>query len=875
MTLLPKIRHPGSRQWLDRFLHGSLAHYSTCLPKRFGGLSGFLLRRLFAGVRFDSHQEELLRSLPPDAVVAFVNKHRSRFEYMLYHTRLKAAGLTNPSIGFNYRVFFLQPLAQTLRIVVAHLIYVWKHHHRQDPYTNGFYEERLLEGDGAFISLVQKHEFIRRFVKSGPDPLRFLLALQQKTDRPVIIIPMLMFYGRTPLPSQPTLVDLIFGPEQKPGVLRRLTTILRKPQKTFFEMSKPVWLKEILQQPDYQGLDLGVQALMLRRDLLKQVNRHRRSITGPIQKTHLELSQDILTGDRLQHFMARYANRRKLSLYKARLEAMNYLDELAARPTPMVVEIGLRLVHWLQNQLFDGLSVNTERMAELKEASLKGPLIILPCHRSHLDSLLVSATLYDNHFSPPLIFAGKNMAFWPMGIFFRRLGAFFVRRSFKGAFFYAMVLSEYIHWILKEGHHVEVFIEGTRSRSGKLMPPQAGMLAMLINAVKDGACQDINLVPVSIGYDRVPEETAYLSEAEGGKKKPESLRGLIGARKLLKRRYGRIYVRFARPAALSDLLSAEGTSLTEMTSKDINRFSRTLGERVMHAISGESVVTPHALAACALLAKSRPAVTRKKISFAIGAYLAHMNSRDIALADTLQMDPKRAIDSALADYIHRKLIEAPTAPPEALEEAVSYRINTTKRTILAYYKNNCINHFVPAALTAVLIMRKESFQFSTEALHVGYGFLADMFAGEFTFTQDHPPAYTVRKTVKAFIDDAILMPHPTLPDTYQLTASGHRKLAYFAGMIRPFLESYWVALMHLKGLKPEKAKKQIDHKHIHATGLQLFKQQRIECSEALLAPNLTNAVEYFNRAGIRSADDAEAIEATETTLVELLQVFSG
>ena len=875
MGMLPKMKHPGSRQWLDRFLRGSLNHYSTCLPRRIGGLPGLMLRRLYAGVQIDAHQEHMLGSLPPDAVVAFVSKHRSRIEYLLYHSRLSDAGLPFPSIGFNYRVFLLQPLIQNLRILASHVIHFWRHRRGRDPYTNGYYAEQLLNGSGAFISLVQKREFIRRFVKLGPDPLRFLIDLQQQTDRPVVIIPMIMFYGRAPLPSQPTIVDLLFGPEQRPGLLRRLSTLIRKPEKTFVEISKPMWLKDILEQPGYAGRDLAIQALRLRRDILHQANQQRRSITGPIKKTNLELKQDILTGERLQQFMTRYARRRDISLHKARQEAMNYLDELAARPTPMVVEFGRRLVSWLQNQLFDGISVNTERMAALKEASLNGPLIILPCHRSHLDSLLVSATLYDNHFSAPLIFAGKNMAFWPMGILFRRLGAFFVRRSFKGAFFYAMVLTEYIHWILKEGHHVLVFIEGTRSRSGKLMPPQAGMLAMLLHAVKAGACQDISLVPVCIGYDRVPEETAYLDEAEGGKKKPESFRQLIGARKLLKRRYGRIYVRFSQPLALSDMLAAKGTPIVDMTSKDVNRFSHTMGARVMHAIDSESVVTPHALTACALLATARPAVSRKQLSFAMDTFLAHLNRRNAELADTLQMDPTRAIDSALSDYMSRKLIEAAALAAESLESAGAYRIPTAKRAGLAYYKNNCINRFVPAAFTSLLILRKESFQFSAEALHDGYDFLADMFAGEFTFSPDNPHAFTVRKTVKAFIDDAVLMPHPTLPDTYRLTASGYRKLALFAGLIRPFLESYWVALVYVKGLQPGKAKKKMDLKRVQATGMALYKKRRIECREGLLAPSLSKAVEYFNQAGFASSDDAVALEQVEKTLTGFLQTYSN
>jgi len=311
-----------------------------------------------------------------------------------------------------------------------------------------------------------------------------------------------------------------------------------------------------------------------------------------------------------------------------------------------------------------------------------------------------------------------------------------------------------------------------------------------------------------------------------------------------------------------------------MTSKDINRFSRTLGARVLNAIDGESVVTPHALAACALLAEARPAVPGKRVTFAVDTYLSYMQLRGITPADSLQMDPERAIDTALADYLNRKLIEVPGAGGDGGPESSTYRIHTAKRGALTYYKNNCINRFVPAAFTALLIMQKESFQFSTESIHEGYGWLADAFSGEFTFSPDQPHVFMVRKTVKAFIDDAILMPHPTLPDTYRLTAAGYRKLALFAGLIRPVLESYWVVLVHLKGLKPAKARKKSDHKHILATGQLMYKQRRIECREALLAPPLSSGLEYFNRIGIHSAEDAALIEAAETTLTAFLQTFS-
>ena len=146
-----------------------------------------------------------------------------------------------------------------------------------------------------------------------------------------------------------------------------------------------------------------------------------------------------------------------------------------------------------------------------------------------------------------------------MGPVFRRFGAFFVRRSLKGAVFYARVFSEYIHMLLDQGFNIAVFIEGTRSRNGKLLLPKLGMLAVLLNAVRNGACDTSNFVPVFIGYDRVPELGSYIHEMQGGRKEPENFLQMIRARKLLKKRFGKIYLTFCAPISLKDLARRHGT----------------------------------------------------------------------------------------------------------------------------------------------------------------------------------------------------------------------------------------------------------------------------------------------------------------------------
>ena len=201
----------------------------------------------------------------------------------------------------------------------------------------------------------------------------------------------------------------------------------------------------------------------------------------------------------------------------------------------------------------------------------------------------------------PHIAAGKNLSFWPLGPIFRSGGAFFIRRTFKGAVLYSKVFSEYVYKILEEGFNIEFFIEGGRSRTGKLLQPKLGLLSILLSAFREGGGDDLIFVPVFIGYDRVLEESAYLHELEGGEKKPESLLQVIKARKFLKRRYGRIYIRFHDGISLNDLLAQQGKTIQEMTVKEQNGLCRQLGYQLVNAIDNVSVITPHAVVAGAIL----------------------------------------------------------------------------------------------------------------------------------------------------------------------------------------------------------------------------------------------------------------------------------
>jgi len=847
-------------KWIYKVLKGTHNHYSCYLPKTLGVVVTLILRLFYSGIKTDKGQTDVLQQLQDDAVIVYATKFKSYFEYLFYYIRYQKINLPYPQIGFDYSVFLWQPLSRLIRMFVAHFDFFVRRRTLPDPYESGYIGQALLENKAGFLSLVSRKGFYRRFVKAQTDPIQYLIELQKSTDRPVYVVPQLMFFSKNPHRASPTLIDILFGPEDKPGRIRRLFGLFKNPGKVFFELSEPVNLKTYLQDDSVKNQPLVYQSLMLRRNLLVQLNRHRQSITGPVRKTRQELKESILTGSRFQQFMDTYSKNRELPIHEVRKKADAYIEEIAAGYNPAYIRIYSAIVGWIIRTIFDGVTINNNALNKIKRLSLKGPLILIPCHKSHIDYLILSYLLYHNNMPVPLVAAGKNLSFWPMGPMFRSGGAFFIRRSFRGAVLYSKVFAEYIHKLLEEGFNIEQFIEGGRSRTGKLLMPKLGLLSILLNAYKNGACEDMIIVPIYIGYDRVLEEKSYLQELEGGQKEPENLRGVIKARKFLKNRYGKIYIEFNEPILMNELLEKFGTPLTEMKPKDQNALCRNLGYRVINSINRAAVVTGYGLVASAILNCSRDRFSYNQMMSIIETYIKHLTTQNAKLADTLVLDHVHAIQHALDTYVQSKFIESVSKDKDTPYSERNYKINVARRPSLEYYKNNCIAFFIPAAFTAMAILEKDAFQFSAADLHSDYKFLQSFFKFEFAYDVDQTPEYYVRKAIKAFIDDAILMPHQTIPDTYNVTSSGLRKLKLFSIFLKTYFESYKIVINFLQRNSQNSIKAKERVKKIEARANRMYKRQEIEHPEALSKVSYQNAVDFFSSQGIKGSDDVEKID---------------
>ncbi len=848
------------RSMIECMLKNTHDYFLCFYPGNSGYFIRKLIQRLVNKLNFDEHNIEKIRALPKDSILVYACKNKRTLDFIYFHTKLKSLDLPYPQIGFDFRFFFLLPVKRLLRFFLSQADYFFHHFHFMDYYSTGYATKELINGKAGFISLIEEEDFYKRFINETPDPLYILIELQKQIDKPIIIIPENIIYVTKPMRKNPTLSDILFGTHEKPGLIKRFFIIMRHPEKIRVEIANPVVLSEFLSNPEIQQLDSEFQTHKLRKYLVDILNRQRRSITGPVLKSRQEITEDILTRKSLREYLAQYASENNMPLSKTHKKAAGYIKEIAANYNLKVINFGNWLLTWVFKNIFDDLVLDQKEINRMREASTKAPLILIPCHKSHLDYLLLPYVMFRNNMPCPHIAAGKNLSFWPLGPLFRGAGAFFLRRTFKGAPLYSRIFEAYLEKLLYEGFNIKIFIEGGRSRTGKPLTPRPGGLAMLINACLNGACEDLYFVPIFIGYDHVLEEDAYLKELEGGKKNPETLKGLISTRKFLKKKYGKVYMKFDKPLSLKEYIKEKNIVLSRTSKEEYMKFVKSFGYRLINAINANAVVTPHGIIASAILNCSKNSFVKQQMIARVNAYMSILNFMNAELSDTLTMDPDNTFNSVIKNFISRNFIELADEDEAEITDNTVFIVKNNKRAILDYYKNSVISFFVTYAYTAVAILEMDRFKFSSSDLVIRYRFLEKMFMDEFFFDEETTCEQQISTCIKGFMNDGILVPDSSDPDMFQITSSGLRKLKWFAAFLKPFFESYKTVLLYFEKYEAGRHEGKDRLKKIHSLGTKLYKGRIITLKESLSLINYKNAVSYFTKNSIKGSQDNIQIE---------------
>ena len=454
---------------------------------------------------------------------------------------------------------------------------------------------------------------------------------------------------------------------------------------------------------DSHGTDASI-AHKLARVARIHFSRQKLAASGPNLPQRYQLFQRLMNSPAIEKAIADEAASKNISLEKARKEAHDMLDEIAADFSYSLVKKGDRVLGWLWNRIYQGLNINNA--ATVRRLAQDGhEIVYVPCHRSHMDYLLLSYVLYHEGMVPPHIAAGINLNFFPAGPIFRRGGAFFIRRSFKGNKLYSTIFREYLAELFAKGYAVEYFSEGGRSRTGRLLQAKTGMLAMTIQAMLRGLNRPVTLVPVYIGYEHVMEVGTYAKELRGKRKEKENASLVLRTIRKL-RNFGQGYVNFGEPIPLNQFLNEQvpewtqdidpmGASKPQWMTPVVNK----LATKMMTHINDAAAANAMTLCATALLASRQRALARDNLVKQIDCYLQLL--RNVPYSSTFTVPQ----DNAESLVQHAESLDKFVVETDTMGDIIS--LDRNQSILMTYYRNNIIHLLALPSLIAQMLIRQQ------------------------------------------------------------------------------------------------------------------------------------------------------------------------
>ncbi|ELS3716787.1 glycerol-3-phosphate 1-O-acyltransferase PlsB [Vibrio fluvialis] len=523
-----------------------------------------------------------------------------------------------------------------------------------------------------------------------------LLSLHQTdSELDVQVIPATVLWGRKPGKEgrERPYLQALNGPQKAKAVFTAGRDCLVR-------FSPVVSLRYMA---DSHGTDASI-AHKLARVARIHFSRQKLAASGPNLPQRYQLFQRLMNSPAIEKAIADEAASKNISLEKARKEAHDMLDEIAADFSYSLVKKGDRILGWLWNRIYQGLNINNA--ATVRRLAQDGhEIVYVPCHRSHMDYLLLSYVLYHEGMVPPHIAAGINLNFFPAGPIFRRGGAFFIRRSFKGSKLYSTIFREYLAELFAKGYAVEYFSEGGRSRTGRLLQAKTGMLAMTIQAMLRGLNRPVTLVPVYIGYEHVMEVGTYAKELRGKRKEKENASLVLRTIRKL-RNFGQGYVNFGEPIPLNQFLNEQvpewtqdidpmGASKPQWMTPVVNK----LATKMMTHINDAAAANAMTLCATALLASRQRALARDNLVKQIDCYLQLL--RNVPYSSTFTVPQ----DNAESLVQHAESLDKFVVETDTMGDIIS--LDRNQSILMTYYRNNIIHLLALPSLIAQMLIRQQ------------------------------------------------------------------------------------------------------------------------------------------------------------------------
>ncbi len=599
---------------------------------------------------------------------------------------MDALSLGSPPLQQDYLVKLAQPLVRwVLRPTIKHgstdhgvgVVYVT---HRRSRLDRAVLVECLRKhSDSQQIQtsyLLRAEGWKRRFMQ-----LRFcktLTAMQQQLlesrDSPQLVIPVSVLWGRAAHRHKSLLRSMLSERRGHTLALRRVLCFIFSRRDILVDFGDPIEWHRITDVN--KPLEWNLRHLSMR--LRKSIRGARYSALGPELVKRDYVIERI--GRELKAGLDGRLTEQSSSISKSTIRSVK---KMAARRSYVIIMFARKILKWYFRRCYD--QVDFLKIERLHELSKTHAIIYAPNHRSQLDYLVLNYLLFEHGLATPQVAAGDNLDYPVVGPILRRLGAFYIRRSFRDDPLYETILDIYLRICLERGDNLEFFVEGGRSRTGLTLAPRFGLLSSVLENRQLGTVRPIAIVPLYISYESLPDFVSYVNELAGKPKTSESVGELVRQLKPARIRRGKILVHIAEPVKLDQFVSTQ----------DLKAETQRLGNQLTRNINQSAVISSVNVIALALCSEFSSRVSRIKLTqnleCLLNVLMLALPDRDFVLADTN------------VEAIIVRCLSLGAIKQEETESGVEFSVDALWSKKLLWFRNNVLHVVaIPSLISAIV-----------------------------------------------------------------------------------------------------------------------------------------------------------------------------
>lgn len=830
-------------------------HFRSGMLRRFGPLyhlsgASLILRR----IQLELFSAENIRSATQRGPVVYVMHTRSMIDWLALNRSLNRRRLPLAVVTEGVRGVWFRPIGEMLRGAWRGLKRRLTLSDPPDPLGSGALVEAICRSEPTAVFLLRKNQ-----TRAGL--LEALLEAQERLSKPIQLVPVVVLWRRAPDRERNEVGRMLVGTEDEPGPLHKLFVVFTRARQdaVLVQAGEAMDLARVMARyPDTSHNDIGRRLAILLRNYLY---RESRVVRGPRTRPRRDSRRLVLQSTSVRTMVNTVADATGRAPERVEWDAHQAYRRIAARFSYPAVRLSRAILNPLYNRIFSGIDVRDEDLERLRTAMRNGTPILAPCHRSHLDYMLISSICFENNIALPHIVARENLSFFPLGRLLRRLGALFVRPAMSSDPIFETVFRRYLQQLIRDGFPVEFFIEGGRSRTGKLRPPRLKLLSMILDAAAEGRDdREVTFLPVCITYEQIAEEQAYAQELAGSEKREENLREVVRAsRRLRGSRMGRVYIRVGEPLPARTVLTTRQKGWPELSPEKRRELLEQTGERLMYRIARETVITPSSVAAMALLSGQRG--VRLSALQEHTARLSTLLKRQGAQPAASMASSKKALGEALLRFQASRLIELLS---DDVDEVV--QVNQRRRVTLDYYKNNLLHFVAPVSLLAAVI-RATHRAFRSDDAEIIHLFRMQVFLLRYECTLDPESSLELleQDSLQAMLSYGALTEED---GTY--TVADAERLSELAVLTDNLRESYRLTLQSCFSLRSSDVNRKALPQKVLANGRARLAVGEMSMPEALSIVNIKVALDAYREEGVIQFRSGGGLQFEQTVLEQYL-----